>query len=106
MKTIVIKISFSLMVLFFLGCTYSGAIRTNIAPTAMVGKKYPAKVGIYFTPRLASYEEMSKLSTLYGSAHTFKFNMGPPLVESLTKSVEAAYSNVSILSGTPSTRTV
>lgn len=85
----------------FAGCTYSGAIRTDISPTAMVGRKYPAKVSIYFAPRLEQYEEVTKPSTFYGSAHTFKFNMGPAIKEALIKSVEAAYSNVSVISESP-----
>jgi hypothetical protein len=83
------------------GCTYSGTIRTDIAPTAMVANKYSSKVGVYFTPRLSNYQEITKPSTYYGSAHTFTFNMGPALKEALTKSVEAAYSNVSVLNTPP-----
>jgi hypothetical protein len=85
----------------FTGCTYTGAIRTDIAPTSMVARKYPAKVGVYFAPRLVQYEEITKPATFYGSAHTFTFNMGPAMKEALTKSVESAYSNVSILSDPP-----
>lgn len=84
------------------GCTYSGTIRTDIAPTAMIARKYPTKVGVYFTPRLVQYEEVSKPATYYGSAHTFTFMMGPAIKEALTKSVEAAYSNVSVLNVQPS----
>jgi hypothetical protein len=88
-------------IIFFMGCTYSGAIRTDIAPSAMVGRKSLSSVGVYFYPRLAEYEEVTKPATFYGSAHTFKFEMGPAMKESLIKSVEAAYSKVSILRETP-----
>lgn len=91
----------SLLTTISIGCTYSGAIRTDISPTAMMGRKYPAKVGVFFAPRLEQYEEVTNPSTLYGSAHTFKFNIGPALKEALTKSVEVAYSNVTILSQQP-----
>lgn len=82
----------------FDGCTYTGTIRTNIAPTAMVAKRFPTKVGVHFTPRLANYEEVSKPATYYGSAHTFTFKIGPALQEALLKSVESAYSNVEVTS--------
>jgi hypothetical protein len=104
LKSIMLNLLILLMIssaTIFMGCTYSGAIRTDISPTAMVGKKYPAKVGIYFAPRLEQYEEVTKPSTFYGSAHTFTFKMGPAIKEALTKSVEVAYSNVSIISESP-----
>lgn len=91
----------SLLTTISIGCTYSGAIRADISPTAMMGRKYPAKVGVFFAPRLEQYEEVTNPSTFYGSAHTFKFNIGPALKEALTKSVEVAYSNVTILSQQP-----
>jgi hypothetical protein len=104
LKTITLNLLIILLIsssLIFIGCTYSGAIRTDISPTAMVGRKYPAKVGIYFAPRLEQYEESTNPSTYYGSAHTFTFKMGPAIKEALTKSVGTAYSNVSVLSEPP-----
>lgn len=82
-------------------CTYSGAIRTDIAPTAMVAQKQPLNVGVYFTPRLVQYEEVAQPSSHLGSAHTFKFSMGPAIKESLTKSVETAYARVTVVSSPP-----
>jgi len=83
------------------GCTYSGAIRTDIAPTAIVGKKSPARVGVYFEPRLEQYVERTTPSTVYGSAYTYLFEMGPALKEALTRGVRVAYSDVSVLTTRP-----
>ncbi|MDP2047169.1 MAG: hypothetical protein Q8L00_13270 [Deltaproteobacteria bacterium] len=104
MRTITLNLLLLLLISsspIFMGCTYSGAIRTDISPTAMVGRKFPAKVGIYFAPRLEQYEESTNPATYYGSAHTFTFKMGPAIKEALTKSVGTAYSNVSVLSEPP-----
>jgi xanthine/uracil/vitamin C permease (AzgA family) len=79
-----------------IGCTYTGAIRTDIAPTALVGRKYQAKVAVYFAPRLANYIETAKPATM-GSVHTYQFQMGLALTSALTRSVEAAYANVLVV---------
>jgi hypothetical protein len=97
MNTIMNKILILLILLcatIFIGCymTYTGEIRSDISPTSMVAKKYPTKVGVYFTPRLLQYEEV------YAPSHTFKFKMGMAMKEALTKSIQAAYSKVSVIS--------
>ena len=83
------------------GCTFTGVIRNDIAPTAMVGRKNEARVGVYFTPRLANYVETSRPATHAGSAHTYEFQMGPALTAALTRSVEAVYANVFVVPTSP-----
>lgn len=95
MKIVLVTICLSSVLLC--SCTYSGAIRTNIAPTTMTGKKLSSNVGVYFNPRLASHIETTTPVSACGSAHTYSFDMGPALTASLKKSVEAAYSQVSVL---------
>ena len=58
-------------------------------------------LGFIFIPDSQNMRRLPKPATYYGSAHTFKFEMGPAMKEALIKSVEAAYSKVSILRETP-----
>lgn len=80
------------------GCTYTGAIRNDITPTAMTAQRYDGPVAVQFDPRLENYVETTKPSTMYGSAHTFQFEMGQAIKNALISSVESAYANVEVTS--------
>ncbi len=87
--------------LILAGCVHFKAVSTDIAPTATTPQKYPAKMGIYFAPRLRECVVIRKPDTLYGSTHEYRYVWGPSLVAALTKSVQSAYENVTVVNGPP-----
>jgi hypothetical protein len=91
----------TLGILILAGCVHFNTVSTNIAPTATTPQKYPAKVAIYFTPRLANCEVIRKPDTMYGGWHEYRYLWGPALKAALTKSVQSAYTDVAVLNGPP-----
>jgi hypothetical protein len=83
------------------GCIHYKEVSTNIAPTATMAEKYTAKMGVYFTPRLRNCMVTRKPDTMYGSAHEYNYVWGPSLVAALTKSVQSAYANVTVVNEPP-----
>ena len=83
------------------GCVHFRSIPTDIAPTAAAPQKYPARMGVYFTPRLVNCEVVRKPDTMYGAAHTYRYLWGPALQEALTRSVQSAYAHVSVVTAPP-----
>jgi len=86
----------------FSGCFHVETIRTTIAPTATKTIKHPAKMAVHFSAPLEQLVEVKKPVTTYGKRHTYNYIMGPSLQEALIKSVESAYSNISVLEILPS----
>jgi hypothetical protein len=91
----------TLGVLILAGCVHFGTVSTNIAPTVAAPQKYPAKVAIFFAPRLRECEVVRKPDTATGSMHEYRYLWGPSLKAALTKSVQAAYENVAVVNGPP-----
>jgi hypothetical protein len=91
----------TLGVLILAGCVHFKEVSTNIAPTATTPQKYPAKVGIYFAPRLRECVVNRKPDTMYGGTHEYYYLWGPSLVAALTKSVQSAYADVTVVNGPP-----
>ena len=87
--------------LILAGCIHFKEVSTNIAPTVTTPQKYPAKMAIYFAPRLQDCMVTRKPDTMYGAAHEYNYTWGPSLVAALTKSVQSAYSHVSVVNGPP-----
>jgi hypothetical protein len=83
------------------GCVHFKAVSTDIAPTATTPQKYPAKMGIYFTPRLRECVVIRKPDTMYGQRHEYRYVWGPSLEAALTRSVQSAYADVTVLNGPP-----
>ena len=88
--------------LIFTGCYHVEAIRTTIAPADTKDKKYSAKIAVHFSPQLRQLVEIKNPDTIYGYKHTYYYIMGPSLQAALIKSVESAYSNVSLSDILPS----
>lgn len=84
------------------GCVHFRTVATDIAPTVTISQKYPAKVGVYFTPRLVNCEVIRKPDTMYGGAHEYRYLWGPAVKAALTRSIQSAYADVSVLNGPPS----
>jgi hypothetical protein len=97
-----IFILLTIWVLIFTGCFHVEAIRTTIAPAGTKDKKYPAKMAVHFSPQLRQLVEIKNPDTSYGNKHTYYYIMGPSLQAALIKSVESAYSNVSLSDILPS----
>jgi hypothetical protein len=83
------------------GCVHFKTVSTDIAPTAAIPQKFPAKVGIYFTRRLVDCEVIRKPDTKYGGEHEYYYRWGPAVQEALTKSVRSAYADVSVVTVLP-----
>jgi hypothetical protein len=83
------------------GCIHFKEVSTNIAPTATTPQKYPAKMGIYFIPRLRNCMVTRKPDTMYGADHEYNYTWGPSLMAALTKSVQSAYANVTVVKEAP-----
>jgi hypothetical protein len=87
--------------LILTGCIHFKEVSTNIAPTATASQKYPAQMAVYFTPRLKDCMITRRPDTIYGNAHEYNYVWGPSLVAALTKSVQAAYANVTVVNELP-----
>jgi hypothetical protein len=87
--------------LILLGCIHFKEVSTNIAPTATTAQKYSTQMGVYFTPRLRNCMVTRKPDTMYGQAHEYNYVWGPSLVAALTKSVQSAYANVTVVNERP-----
>jgi hypothetical protein len=96
-----VLIFLALGVLILSGCVHFNTVSTNIAPTVTTPQKYPAKMAIYFTPRLADCQVIRKPDTMYGEAHEYRYVWGPALQATLTKSVQTAYADVTVVNGPP-----
>jgi hypothetical protein len=83
------------------GCVHFKSVSTDIAPTATTAQKYPAKVGIYFAPRLRRCVVTRKPDTMYGENHEYRYVWGPSLEAALTRSVQSAYTDVTVVNGPP-----
>ncbi len=83
------------------GCVHFGTVSTEIAPTATAPEKYPARVAVYFTPQLLNCEVIRKPDTSYGAEHEYYYRCGPAVQEALTKSVKAAYTDVTAVTVPP-----
>jgi len=59
-------------------------------------------MAVLFSAPLDQLVEVKRPVTVYGHKHVYNYIIGPSLEEALTKSVEAAYSNVSVLKVVPS----
>jgi len=59
-------------------------------------------MAVHFSAPLEQLVEVKKPVTTYGKRHTYNYIMGPSLQEALIKSVESAYSNISVLEILPS----
>jgi hypothetical protein len=88
-------------VVILAGCVHFKTVSTNVAPTATAPQKYPAKIAIYFTPRLLNCETVRKPDTMYGEAHEYRYQLGPSLKAALTKSVQSAYADVVVVKDPP-----
>jgi hypothetical protein len=88
-------------VVILAGCVHFKAVSTDIAPTATTPQKFPAKMGIYFAPRLRECVVTRKPDTMYGGTHEYRYVWGPSLVAALTKSVQSAYVDVTVVNGPP-----
>jgi len=82
-------------------CVHFRTVSTDIAPTAAIPQKYPARMGIYFASRLLKCVITRKPDTMYGARHEYRYEWGPSLQAALTKSVQAAYSDVTVANGPP-----
>ena len=96
-----IEVFIALVVFILAGCVHFGTVATNIAPTVTAPQKYPARVALYFSPKLSGCEVVRKPDTSYGAEHEYRYLWGPALEEALTKSIKTAYTNVTRVSSTP-----
>jgi hypothetical protein len=83
------------------GCVHFKSVSTDIAPTATAPQKYPAKMGIYFSPRLRRCVVSRKPDTMYGAWNEYRYVWGPSVEAALTKSVQSAYADVTVVNGPP-----
>uniref|UniRef100_A0A7V6DPK7 ABC-type transport auxiliary lipoprotein component domain-containing protein n=1 Tax=Desulfobacca acetoxidans TaxID=60893 RepID=A0A7V6DPK7_9BACT len=83
------------------GCIHFKEVSTNIAPTATTPQKYTAKMGVYFSQRLRNCLVTRKPDTMYGAAHEYNYVWGPSLVAALTRSVQSAYVEVTVVNTPP-----
>jgi len=88
-------------VLVLAGCVHFRTVSTDIAPTATTPQKYSAKMAVYFTPRLVNCQVIRKPDTAYGGTHQYRYMWGPALQAALTKSVQSAYADVSVVKEPP-----
>jgi hypothetical protein len=87
--------------LILAGCIHYKEVSTNIAPTATAPVKYLAPIGVYFTPKLRNCMVTRKPNTMYGQANEYNYVWGPSLVAALTKSMQSAYANVTVVNEPP-----
>ena len=83
------------------GCVHFRTVSTEIAPTVTTPEKYPARVAVYFTPRLLNCEITRKPDTRYGAEHEYHYRWGPAVEEALTRSVKTAYTDVTTVAAPP-----
>ena len=83
------------------GCVHFRTVSTEIAPTVTTPEKYPARVAVYFTPRLLNCEITRKPDTRYGAEHEYHYRWGPAVEEALTRSVKTAYTDVTTVAVPP-----
>lgn len=96
-----VLIVLTLWALIPLGCVHFRTVSTDIAPTAATPQKNPARVAVYFTPRLLNCEVIRKPDTMYGGAHKYHYLWGPAVQEALIKSVRSAYDNPTVVTVPP-----
>jgi len=96
MKTV----SILLIVLCLVGCAHNIQMNPNIQPNVYMLEKKGMSVGVVFTDKLATYSETVTPSTYVGSAHTYTFEVGPPLQSALLRAVEAVYDEVAMIDNT------
>jgi hypothetical protein len=83
------------------GCVHFRTVSTDIAPTVTTPQKYPAKTAVYFAPRLVNCEVAKKPDTMYGGSHEYRYRWGPSLQATLTKCVQSAYADVTVVKEMP-----
>ena len=83
------------------GCVHFRTVSTEIAPTVTAPEKYPARVAVYFAPRLLNCEVIRKPDTRYGAEHEYHYRWGPAVAEALTRSVKTAYTDVTTVTVPP-----
>jgi hypothetical protein len=76
-------------------------VSTEIAPTAAAPLKNPAPTAVYFSTKLLRHEVAVRPDTRYGAQHQYTYNWGPALQAALTRSVQAAYSQVTVVKVPP-----
>ncbi len=76
-------------------------VTTEIAPTAATPLKNSAPAAVYFSTKLVRHEVAVRPDTRYGAQHQYTYNWGPALQAALTKSVQAAYSQVTVVTVPP-----
>lgn len=89
-----------LVVLILTGCAHNIQMNPNIQPNVYMINKKDARVGVVFTDKLSNHTQTVKPSTYVGSAHTYTFQVGPPLRSALLRSVEAIYDEVATVDNT------
>jgi hypothetical protein len=60
----------------------------------MMARKISLKAAVIFSPLLKTYVESTRPSSFAGSAHEYKFEIGPALCIALRRSVETVYQTV------------
>ncbi len=97
------KVQIFLMVwaVIMAGCVHFRTVSTEIAPIATTPEKYPARVAVYFTPRLLNCEVIRKPDTRYGAQEEYHYRWGPAVEEALARSVKTAYTDVTVVTGLP-----
>jgi len=94
-----------LMAVLLMGCTYhSKDIPPEIAPTARGDQKYSTHLALLFTPKLLENVASVRPSTIHGGQHVYHYRLGPALTTALTKSVKAAYADITVVRVLPRPR--
>lgn len=78
------------------GCTYTGAIRSNITPTTVTGKTFKGDVSILVSNDIKTAE----VTTSVG-AHTIKVSAGSALNAALMEAARAVFPKATPQSGSP-----
>ena len=92
-----------LVAVLLVGCStyHSKDIPTDIAPTVRGDQRYANKMAVYFTPQLVHYQIITRPLSKQGQEHAYYYLLGPALQTALTKSVKAAYADVTVVKVLP-----